>query len=234
MLLDPADSLKPIALRLRHLGVDVHEVSSAAFGGRFVPPDGQGFHLVVAPTDSDLCLAAEIIEELSLLEDAAKPSLLIVGDEPDPERREQIRESGARWVLWAPFEDAELRFFVRASMPMYDSGSTRYDTRIPMDAMAWIRAGARREVGVLASLSRRGAFIEMSEPFEQGSSLRLEFEFPTGRISTFAKVVYEAAAREDANAMAASGIGVTLYGLDPASAFAIRELVESRAAKYLP
>jgi len=178
-------------------------------------------------------LAAEVIDEL-VARDGIPPSILVIGEDPDASRRAQMREAGVRWVLCTPFEDAELRCLVRAAMPSSGVEATRQDPRVPMDAMAWARAGARREVGVLASLSRRGAFIEMAEPFEEGASIRLEFEFPTGRISTFARVVYEQGAGASADAVSASGIGVVFYGLDPASQFAIRELVESRAAKYLP
>lgn len=233
LLGDAADSQQSIAKRLALLGVDVRDATLAALSGRFVPPSGESFHLIVATPATDPDLAAHIAFELSQA-DGAAPSLLFVGDEPDAERRERIREAGARWVLWAPFVDAELRFLVRAAMLLEEPESPRSDVRIPLDAMAWMRAGARREVGVLSSLSRRGAFIEMTEPLEQGSSLRLEFEFPTGRISTFAKVVYAQTAGVDAQTLHASGIGVTFYGLDPASDFAIRELVESSAAKYLP
>ena len=38
----------------------------------------------------------------------------------------------------------------------------------------------------------------MAEPLEEDASLRLEFEIPTGRISTFAKVVYQHQAKLDA------------------------------------
>ncbi len=74
----------------------------------------------------------------------------------------------------------------------------------------------------------------MTEPFESGVSLKLEFELPVGRISTFAKVVYQQTEAFDAGDISPSGIGVTFYGMDPASEFSIGELVESTAAKYRP
>ena len=49
----------------------------------------------------------------------------------------------------------------------------------------------------------------MAEPPEHGSSIRLEFEFPTGRISTFAKVAYQQDPGADADGVRAVGIGVT-------------------------
>ena len=103
-----------------------------------------------------------------------------------------------------------------------------------MDAMAWIRFRSGRHVGVLASLSRRGAFIEMAEPLSPGVSCKVEFELPDGRISTFANVVYQQRDRSDGCQVWAGGIGVTFYGLDPASEFSIGELVESNAARYEP
>ena len=76
----------------------------------------------------------------------------------------------------------------------------------------------------------------MTEPLESGVSLKLEFELPMGRISTFtfANVVYQQTEAFDAGEISPSGIGVTFYGMDPASEFSIGELVESTAANYRP
>ena len=74
----------------------------------------------------------------------------------------------------------------------------------------------------------------MADPLEEGTSLRLEFELPVGRISTFAKVIYREHNTDPEQRVCAGGIGVSFYGLDPASEFTIGELVEINGAKYLP
>ena len=74
----------------------------------------------------------------------------------------------------------------------------------------------------------------MTDPPEKGASVKLEFELPVGRISTFARVVYQQSNAAADNDICAGGIGVSFYGLEPASKFAIRDLVEENAAKYIP
>lgn len=234
LVIEDGGSLAGIVERLERIGVEVHRSPMEVIARGFVPPTETGFHLIVAPAEGDLYLTAEVLDRVQQDQPEMPPSLLLVGEEPDEAWRAAIREVGARWVLWAPFEDAELRFLVRASMPSDENLPGRLETRIPMDAMAWLRFRSRRDVGVLSSLSRRGAFIEMTDPLEVGVSLKLEFEIPEGRISTFAKVVYQQKGSSDRLELFAGGIGVTFYGLDPASEFTIGELVEANAARYRP
>lgn len=226
------DSLEPVATRLTRLGVEVSTLltDSGPDAPSAVPDTAH--QLVVTAPHGDLAAAGEILDELSSRDAHPAPSLLVVGDEPGAEQRARIREAGVRWVLWAPFDDADLGFLVDAAMHLgqgHDPGRTR--ARVPMDSMAWIRSGPRREVGVLSSLSRDGAFIEMSEPFEPGASIRIEFELEGGHVSTFATVLDH---RANGQLVRNPGMGVSFYGLDPASRFAIREYVEANAAKYVP
>jgi hypothetical protein len=234
LIIDDTGSLQGIGQRLEHLGVEVLDITSDALSGCFVPPDDGDAHLVVVSSEGALHAARRVHDELTRQQVESPPSLLVTGDKPAEDRRQEIRQSGARWVLWTPFEDTELRFLVRAAMPLEHSSVRRDDLRIPLDAMAWIRAGARREVGVLSSLSRRGAFIEMTDPPEEEASVKLEFELPVGRISTFARVIHQQINAAADNDICAGGIGVSFYGLEPASKFAIRDLVEENAAKYMP
>lgn len=234
LLIDDTGSLKDFGARLQNIGVEVHDVTTAALSGGFRAPGDMRISMVVSPADGDLYVASHVMDTLSARPGSHPVSHLVAGEEPGEEVRELIREAGARWVLWAPFNDSELRFLARAASASDHKGVVREDTRIPMDTMAWIRARARRDVGVLSSLSRRGAFIDMAEPLEVDSSLRLEFELPTGRISTFAKVAYQRVYAPDSESVCENGIGVSFYGTDPASAFAIGELVDSNAAKFRP
>ncbi len=240
LLVDATGSLDPVVARLRHLGVDVVDVTQAAASGRFVPGDAAESHFVLAAVEGNMELAARVVDIAGCPADAARPGLLVVGEEPDAVRRRAIREAGATTVLWAPFDDSELRFVVRSFLPSSlenppnDPSQTRNDARIPMDAMAWIRFRSRRDVGVLSSLSRRGAFIEMADPLQEGTSCKLEFDLPSGRISTFAKVIYRESDEGGESGILASGIGVAFYGLDPASDFTIGELIEASADRFRP
>lgn len=66
------------------------------------------------------------------------------------------------------------------------------------------------------------------------TSFKLEFELAGGRLSMFAKVVYQQCDETTDQGICERGIGVTFYGLDPADQFSIGELVEAKASKYIP
>ncbi|MEM9177450.1 MAG: EAL domain-containing protein, partial [Myxococcota bacterium] len=194
--------------RLQALGIKVFDMTAAALTERYILPPDDHFHLVVTNPQSDVRLAQEIVEVAASPLTDHEPALVFVGEEPDEEQRDAIRAAGARMVLWSPFSDSELRFLVRSVVPFATSGDPRDEARIPLDSMAWIRFRSRREVGILSSLSRRGAFIEMMDPLDAGLSCKVEFELPSGRFTTFGKVIY---CHREGDSLA-NGIGVEFYG----------------------
>ncbi|MDP6979769.1 MAG: PilZ domain-containing protein [Myxococcota bacterium] len=104
-----------------------------------------------------------------------------------------MRDVGVDWVLWAPFSDTKLRYVVR-------SASAQREELVH-----------RREVAVVSSLSPRGAFIELSEPLEEGSSLRIEMDLGGALYRGFGRVVY-AQSESRAGTSEPTGVGVTFYG----------------------
>ena len=223
-----------VAARLAHLGVTVHEFPAGVIGEKFVAPREGKINLVVLGSDVDLTSARRVLKSLESQNKSKRASIVVTGKMPSDDRRKALRELGAEWALWTPFDDVDLRFVVRSAMPTDYASRERNAARIPTNAMAWIRARARREVGVLSSLSRRGAFVEMAEPLPEGSSIKLEFELPAGRISTFAKVVHQRMPSGVNPDISTSGIDVTFYGLDPAGEFTIGEIVDANAERFKP
>ena len=99
--------------------------------------------------------------------------------------------------------------------------------------MAWLRAGSRRTVGVVANLSVTGAFIELSDPPPLGDWVRVELDLP-GTSPSKATIFCHVVNRRDAADQGPSGIGVTFQSVDAATERAIRDVVEAQAARYVP
>jgi hypothetical protein len=230
----PDGSLGPIALRLTRLGFDVHHASFADEARLLVAEEGAEVEVVVAAPDSDLAAAAEIVEALAKEYPDTDPALIVLGDEPTPEQRGEIRRAGTRWVMWHAFEDAELRFLLNAAVSRTAQTEHRKVPRVPVNGMAWIRAGSRRESGVLANLSEYGAFIETSVRIEQGSHVRVEFALPTGRVRAYAEVSYVVEDGDGVRGNLSAGIGVKFFELERAVATTIRETIERQSLRYLP
>ena len=137
------------------------------------------------------------------------------------------------WVLWAPFNDAEIRYVMKSAMALRQDLVDRREIRVPVDLVANIWSGSRREVAVVSSLSPRGAFIELSMPLHKGSSMRIEMELPGDRFRGFARVVYENPDDPD-RPDNPSGVGVTFYGSDRDSERILRKAISELEARYLP
>jgi diguanylate cyclase (GGDEF)-like protein len=230
---DAAGSLGPLGLRLARLGVDVHYASSPDEARLFVAQEGRAIRLLAVPPGLDLAHAIEVLD-LIKRDLGARPPLIAIGEEPDAATRLRMRQAGVAWILWAPFDDNELRFLVKAALASPKDLAQRCEPRVPVDILAQVRVGARREVAVLSSLSSRGAFIELSDPPPLGGQLRVDFELPPERFRLFGRIVHRQEEDAAAPLSPAEGVGVVFYGIDRAAELALRKAVEERAARYLP
>ncbi|MBW2723733.1 MAG: EAL domain-containing protein [Deltaproteobacteria bacterium] len=229
---DESGSLGPVALRLGRLGVDLHYTAEADEAHLFIRQEKDVIRLLATTPKFDLEAAGRILDDLGR-EIGSRPPFVVIGEEPDEERRTAIREAGANWVLWAPFDDAELRFLVKRAMALPTELSERKDVRFPINLMANLRTGGRREVAVISSLSQRGAFIEMTESLAVGAQLQIEFDLGDKPIRGFARVIYQQ--REDPEFLSRPpGIGVVFFGLDREAERLLREVAMEREARYLP
>ncbi|MFK7898221.1 MAG: EAL domain-containing protein [Myxococcota bacterium] len=229
-------TLGQTAFRMTRLDADVHLVTELEEAMVFLQREEPDLDLVIAPAAVDLPSLAELMERIRKMSVEHVPRLLMIGEEADRERRDRMREAGADWVLWDSFEDRELRFFVNAARSNRNWKFQRQSVRVPIDEIAWIRAGGHRGAGVLTSLSRRGAFIETSENYTSGQPIRVEFKLDQRPISVFANVtrMHEIdEGDEDPNGHEA-GIDVIFYEVDEVTEGAIEEAVERRWSRYRP
>ena len=155
----------------------------------------------------------------------------MIGEKPDEESLARIREVGPAAVLWAPFEDMELRYVVKSALSRSREVAERREPRVPVDLVANVRRDNRRETVVLSSLSPRGAFIEMTDPLPVGSQLRLDFDLDGDLVRGFARVVYQQFEGSEQLATT-SGVGVLFYGFDRATQQILLRAVKAREAKY--
>jgi Tfp pilus assembly protein PilZ len=232
LLDDGTGSLGPLALRLGRLGVDVHYAGNPDEAQLFIAQEKASIRLLVVPPTIDLRHASSARDALAR-EIGAPPPLIVIGEEPDVETRALLRSAGATWILWAPFDDVELRFLMKSALALPQELFERREPRVPVDLVAKVQTGGRRDMAVLSSLSARGAFIETPDPLPIGSQLRLEIELPTDRIRVFARVVHCQADDPDRLLSPTGGMGVVFFGPDRQTELALRKTVEERATRYL-
>lgn len=229
---DGRGTLGTLPLRLVRLGIDSHYASTSKEARLFIAQEKDAIRLLIVPPTIDFADALFIQDDLTQLT-GEKRRLVVAGEQPDEATRALIRQAEVDWVLWAPHNDAEIRYVVKSAMALERELINRRDIRVPVDLVANIWSGSRREVAVVSSLSPRGAFIELSTPLAKGSSLRIEIELAGDRFRGFARVASvnsdDADRPEDP-----SGVGVTFYGLDRQSAVTLRKAISELEARYEP
>jgi hypothetical protein len=219
-------------MRLIRLGIDTHYATTITEARLFVAQEGDAIRGILVPPTIDFEQALHVQEDLTQLT-GEKRRLIVAGEQPDNATRARIREVGVDWVIWVPYNDAEIRFVVKSAMVLRRDLINRRDIRVPVDLVANIWSGVRREVAVVSTLSSRGAFIEFSSPLKRGSSMRIEIELPNDRFRGFARVVSVTPDGPD-RPEDPSGVGVTFYGLDRQSELTLRKAISELEARYQP
>jgi diguanylate cyclase (GGDEF)-like protein len=223
---DACGSLGPLALRLGHLGTEIHYASETDEAHLFVGQEADRIRLLIAPPTLDFKAGREVLDNLTQVA-GRRQRFIVIGERPADEVREKIREAGVDWVLWSPFNDAELRYLVRNGMALPENIAERREARVPVDFVARIKNQPSRAVAVVSSLSARGAFIELSNPPAVGSQLKIEIDLLHDQFRGFARVVYLQTDEP-------SGIGVTFYGTSRDDERMLRKTVKEIESRYLP
>ena len=235
MVIDSHPSmLGATAFRMTRLGADVHLVTGLDEAELFLRQEEPVLDLLIAPPQIELSRLAALVETVKKQATDHVPRLLIIGNEPGEERRALIRNVGADWMLLEPYADPELRFFVNAARTSRNWKFQRQSVRVPIETIAWIRAGALRGSGVVTSLSRRGAFIETQETYPTSKPIRIEFKIDDAPISVFANVTRIVDGDSDASSPTPPGIDVIFYEVDDVTDSAISEAVEQLWSRFRP
>ncbi len=232
MIDDAQQSLGTTALRLTRLGFDLHYAPNLEEAADFVTDEKDALRLVLVSPAVDLARVAVLRDRLSEGRQSAVP-MVVMGERPKVARRHEIREARATWVLWAPFEDGEMSFLLHSALESSDAVGHRAEQRVPVNENVWMRVGQVRYVGVLTTLSVGGCFVEMVDPPEPGTWMRLDFELPECPVRVFGEVIYR---RGDGRSLGelCQGVGIHFSDLDKESEEAVQQLVESIAARYAP
>jgi diguanylate cyclase (GGDEF)-like protein len=229
---DAQQSLGMMALRLIRLGFDLHYATTVEEADHFVSEERDTLQLVLTAPGGDLEGVGMLRSRLSNARQCSVP-LIVMGERPGEDRRAAIRDAGATWVMWAPFEDGEMSFLLHAAIESSDLPGHRAEQRVPVNENVWLRVGQVRHVGVLTTLSIGGCFIETAAAPEPGTWMRLDFELPGCPIRVFGEVVYRRATGGVSGELC-DGVGVQFSDLDKPSETAIHKLVETIAARYAP
>jgi hypothetical protein len=137
-------------------------------------------------------------------------TVVIVAPPRERARLGGLRARGFRWVVFAPYDAAELHFAVTAALSSGDALEPRSGLRVPIHLPARVRWGDREQDGEVRNLSVGGAFVALADPPAVGETLELGFPIGERPLRAVAVVRHR---REAATPGREPGIGVAFSGL---------------------
>jgi Tfp pilus assembly protein PilZ len=149
-----------------------------------------------AQVGAALLPAAEVAARLAtlrkrVLEPLALPaSAVVTVGEPVAHEAEALRAEGLRFCLRTPYQAHELRYVVARALSDSDPRELRRDPRAPCEIGVGVVSEHRKVRGRIADLSARGAFVALSHPPAQGTTVRLTFLLQEYACAVSARVVW--------------------------------------------
>ncbi|MDJ0849086.1 MAG: PilZ domain-containing protein [Myxococcota bacterium] len=225
-------ALGDVALKLVRMGLLVHYARWTDEALMLVRQEKGAIRLVVVPPEIEPAEAGSVLRAAREQAPEAKIPLVIVGSQPNDGCRTALREAGASWAVWEPFDESDLRYALNTATALPSELAPRKEPRGPVSVICWMVVQGARSFGVLSSLSAKGAFIEIEQPLPIGSEVQLEFTLQASTVHTAAKVIYRNARDDRRSALLPVGAGLLFDGMEPPVEDRIREFVKTRADRF--
>lgn len=177
------------AMRLVQMGVDTLYAKDVDEAVLLAAQESARIGAVLVPGQAAAEIGEDQLVRVCSQLSAGVASLVLVGEEPDPSLLVKLHERGARWCVWEPYTERELRFVTTETMSDGHTGNRRKHPRIPTRIETTVFMGRHAKPSVVHDLSLGGAFMAAEDPFLEGSRLSLDIELPAGRVIAKAEVV---------------------------------------------
>jgi hypothetical protein len=192
----------------------------------------QPVRALMFPPEAPLARRAE---DLQALAEAAGPlelGTIVCGIRPEIAELAALKRDGARFCLWRPFNDSELRFVINSALHDSSRADARPNTRVPTNLVARVKAGAGEKPGVLYNLSATGAFVETLRPNLPGGRILLTIEFSDGSVPIDGSVVFANVPGNLQRPNLPIGMGIKFAAITPAQRERVAKYVAERVRAY--
>jgi hypothetical protein len=230
---DPETRLGEVSLRLLRLGIDVFYTKDLDEAQLLARQEAPRIGAVVFPPDLDAAALAGLARRIGASRRGVAPTLLVVGEEPDAERKAALRASGIERALFEPYDESTLRFVVNAAVHGGSEGDPRRETRVPVTLRGRVYMGLRRKDVLVSTLSAAGAYLETPHPDEPGSQLRIELDLPGDGGPLFAKARVEYVPDPNARRGLPMGMGVVFQPLAGPDEARLRAFIHEQAQRFV-
>ncbi len=191
LVLGPDEAARNLAGRLSLIGagrgVRVSDLDTALKAQSAAP---QPFSVGFLSSEHGLEDLPKALRELGQARPSGPLPWVVFGPRPAPALRASLRAAGARFALFDPASDEELRFVVNEARFADAPALPRLEQRVPADLPARILAKNGEKVAIVYNLSVTGAYVATPRPTLRGGSVQLSFSLPGGEASLQADVVW--------------------------------------------
>lgn len=139
---------------------------------------------------------------------AGAAAILVVAPPRDRALLRSLRDRGIRWVLYAPYDPAELRFAVAAALSSEDDLDPRNGLRVPIRLTASLTLESGPRDAQIRNLSLGGAYVALPDPPPIGTELVLEMSLGERPVRLAAGVRHRLAEAVPGRAERVPGVGV--------------------------
>ena len=220
------------AVRLVELGVDALYAKDVDEAVLLARQESSRLGAVLVPSGLAVEAGAGPLERVWSQLAAGPAGLVLVGEEPEPGLLVELHERGARWCLWEPYTERELRFVTTAAMSTGYAGNQRKHPRIATSIETTVFMGRYPKPSVVHDLSLGGAFLAAEDPFLEGSHLSIDIALPGGSLLAKAEVVMahtrDKLVREDTP----EGMGIVFKSFAASSEELLRDFVRDWIRRF--
>lgn len=169
---------------------------------------------------------------------AGAAAVVVVAPPRERAQLRALRDRGIHWVVYAPYDAAELRFAVAAALATEDDLDPRGGLRVPIriearleTCSAAVAAEPDRDAFV-RNLSIGGAYLALADPPEVGEHLSVSFHLGERPLRVAARAVHRLAEPLPGRAEREPGIGVAFGPLEPEDQRHLAEFIRERVGSF--
>lgn len=163
---------------------------------------------------------------------AGAAAILVVAPPRDRALLRSLRDRGIRWVLYAPYEPAELRFAVAAALCSEDDLDPRSGLRVPIRLAATLATGSAPRDGQIRNLSLGGAYVSLPDPPAVGTELVLDMSLGERPVRLAACVRHRLGEAVPGRAERVPGVGLQYQLPAAADLRSIEEFLRERVNSF--
>jgi hypothetical protein len=207
-------SLGRIAMQLVEMGVDALYANDLDEADLLARQEASKLGTIVIPADTPPDRVERVLKRICSQLRTGAESLVMCGDEPAPAIRNELRSRGAKWSLWTPYTDRELRFVMASALATGHRADPRDGLRIPTEIEAVACMGRHRKDVVVHNLSSGGAYLATRQPFLLDSLVSIDIPLPGFDLLAKARVVSTKAPEVEDRPDVPPGMGVQFETMD--------------------